>query len=74
MKPIEKKCEELAGTFYRGDIEITPYNHWKSDCEWMVMIVHLKKWQCVFLHIEARTTEEAISQALDKYLLHGEDE
>lgn len=44
------------------DIIAVPFNHWKKDCEWMVVIIIDGK--SMMLWLEANTPEEASRKAI----------
>lgn len=58
-------AEEIGGVFSQGDIEAIPFNHWKLDCEWLVLVIDNPYG--AFVSVEALTAKEACTQAIYKY-------
>lgn len=60
-------AEAVGGVVSDGEIEAIPFNHWKQDCEWMVMIIE-GRHSLVFIPSTGRTVREAVYNAIDLYL------
>jgi hypothetical protein len=64
---VKKNFKEKKGTFYGIDgIKVIPYNHWKKDTEWSIMVLDSEGPLEIF-QIAARTHEEAILKALELF-------
>ena len=64
---VKNNFKEKRGTFYGADgIKVIPYNHWKKDTEWSVMVLDSEGPLEIF-QISARTHEEAILKALEYF-------
>ena len=64
---LEKYAEEIGGVFSIDDIEAIPYNHWRQDCQWMVLVVE-PNLSSAFVPVEALTPREACTLAIKHYL------
>lgn len=58
-------ANDIGGVHNFEDIEAIPYNHWKKDCEWVVLLILPK--QAMFIPVKARTAKDACEQAVLKY-------
>ena len=63
---IAKYADKIGGVFHFEDIELIPYNHWKKDMEWLVMIV-LGNDLGAFIPVRAYTAREAALKAIANY-------
>lgn len=64
--------DEVGGVFSVDDLEIIPFNHWKKDMEWLVLIVDSPREGC-FIAVNAYTVQEAVVVALQRYNQSGDD-
>ena len=65
-KKEEEYLFEIEGIFYWGDWQIIPYNHWKNDCEWLVVIPD-SETSAVFVTVTALNPKEACVLAMIQY-------
>lgn len=65
--------EETGGLFSAGNIEAIPYNHWRKDFEWLVMVIEPLSGGA-FVTVEALTAREACTTAIYKYLTMKEND
>lgn len=66
VKHMIEYSEETGGIYSSGNIEAIPYNHWRKDYEWLVMILDPPE-HAAFIPVEALTAREACTQAIYKY-------
>ena len=62
---ILEYMDEVGGVFHFGPFEAIPYNHWKKDFEWLVLIMEEKEF-CAFVPVKALTAREACQEAVYK--------
>ena len=67
IRNLAEYSEEVGGVFIYENIEAIPFNHWKKDCEWLILITDLTDSQVYFVPIRALTAKEACAQAIHKY-------
>lgn len=58
--------------YSNGYLDAVPYNHWKKDCAWNVMVCDQDDRKA-FISVSALTPEEAVRLAIIKYKFHFED-
>lgn len=73
IKFMAHYAESIGGIFTDGEIEAIPYNHWKRDMEWMVLVVESPKYGA-FIPVEAYTAREAALKAIEEFIILKEDE
>ena len=66
VRNLEKYAEETGGIFSFDDLEAIPYNHWKKDCEWLVLIIDVSELGA-FVPVTALTAREACIIAISHY-------
>ncbi len=64
---------KARGVFYYEDIEAVPFNHWKQDCEWLILLIDLSDSVSYFIPITALTAAEACSKAIDQFYQSWEE-
>lgn len=69
---IEEYIEEVGGIYYIHDMQAIPYNHWKRDCEWIVLLFDKQK-SVSFIQVCALTAREACEIAIYKFFCNLED-
>lgn len=65
-------AEKVGGVFDLGPFEAIPYNHWKKDMEWMVILFN-KNDDAALIEVRAHTPREAVQRAIRKYNLLEEE-
>lgn len=70
----EEYAEEVGGVFSCEDLEAIPFNHWKKDCEWLILLLDLADDTTFFIPVRARTAREACAVAFHNYSYHLEEE
>jgi hypothetical protein len=65
---INNYADEVGGVYQIDEFEIIPYNHWKKDNEWIVLVLSMELPQHgSFIPVQAYTAREAAQIALNKY-------
>lgn len=64
---LKDYSEEVGGVFSQEEIEAIPYNHWKKDCEWMVLVSKAERH--LFVPVSALTAREACDIAIQFFKL-----
>lgn len=59
-------ADDIGGVFHSEDYEVLPFNHWKKDNTWMVMILPPHN-VAAFIPVEALTARSAAISALELY-------
>ena len=67
LDKMDKYAEDIGGVFSEGDFEAIPYNHWKQDCEWIVIVLAPEDF-VAFVPVSALNPREACSIAIQTYL------
>lgn len=67
IKSPEEYAEEVGGIFSSGDLEAIPFNHWKKDCEWIILVLDLTDSSNAFIPVQALTAREACDLAFSQY-------
>ena len=58
--------DEVGGFFSEENIEAIPYNHWKKDNEWLVLVLEAPIYGA-FIPVTALTAREAVCQAIAEF-------
>jgi len=66
IKKMEEYADETGGVFSFGEIEAIPYNHWKQECEWMVLVIDPPA-NGAFIPVSALTAKDACTLAIYHY-------
>jgi len=69
MRKIEEFAgylDEVGGVYSEGPIEALPYNHWKLDMEWLVLVINPPK-NGAFIPVTAYTAREAACKAINEF-------
>lgn len=69
---VNSYADQVGGVFDFGPIEAIPYNHWKRDMEWIVLIFG-DKTEASIIEVRAHTPREAVMRAIRKYRLMEEE-
>lgn len=65
---MNEYANEVGGIYHIGDFEVIPYNHWKKDMEWMVLVLEREEYQYgSFIPVRAHSVREAVQLALKLY-------
>lgn len=64
---------EIGGVFHYGNLEAVPYNHWKQDCKWLVLLIDPPDIGA-FISVTALTAREACQAAFLQYNTTLEDD
>lgn len=71
---VNSYADQVGGVFDLGPLEAIPYNHWKRDMEWIVILFD-KADKAAIIEVRAYTPREAVMRAIRKYrLMEEEDE
>lgn len=65
-KKEEENLVEIDGAFYWGEWQLIPFNHWKNDCEWLVVVPE-GATSAVFITVTALSPQEACLLATIQY-------
>lgn len=65
LKKATKDFMRELGYLKVRDYLIVPYNHWKRDTEWLLLISRSGSYP-MYIHVEAVKLDEAIVQAIEK--------
>ena len=60
-------ADQVGGVFNFDKTEVIPFNHWKRDMEWLVMIIPFLKIG-VSITVKAYSASEAAQKAYEIYL------
>lgn len=66
LNSMGEYADQVGGVFYWDDYEAIPYNHWKRDCKWLVLIL-LGENHGAFIPVDALTPREACMRAINEY-------
>jgi len=69
---MEKYAEEVGGVFSFEEFDAIPYNHWKQDCDWNVIV--LEGDEALFYLVEALTAREACTIAIKQHIYEKGDD
>ncbi len=76
IESLTNYAEEVGGIFRFDDMQVVPYNHWRKDCEWIVLIIEGPSESAAVIPVKALTAKEACSLAINLYtnIYNGEDD
>lgn len=66
INKLVRYFDQLGGVFTCEEYEVLPYNHWRKDNEWLVLICH--KDECIIWFINALSARDAAFESLQEYL------
>jgi len=69
---VQRYADQVGGVFDLGPLEAIPYNHWKRDMEWIVLLFGDKD-EASIIEVRAYTAREAVMRAVRKYRLMEEE-
>lgn len=69
----ETSFEEHGGFYHFENLEVLPYNHWRKDFAWVVVVID-RPAQIAFIPVNALTPREACSKAVALYLDKEEED
>ena len=65
---LQEYVNELGGVFEVDGCEAVPFNHWKKDMEWAVLILSRRlPYRGGFFCARATTAREAVFIAMEKF-------
>lgn len=67
IKSLEEYCEEIGCGVSFDELAAFPFNHWKQDCEWLVLLINYEQKISTIVPVRARTAEKACVAAVEKY-------
>jgi len=65
--------DKVGGIYHDGNLEAIPYNHWRKDCEWLVLVIKDSK-AVRFIPITAITSKDAAMTAIYKFVTEDKNE
>ena len=69
MEYFSEKNDRMPDTSHLPGLTFTPYNHWKFDNTWVVVVEDEEEEMETLIHVRARTPESAAKRALKCYLM-----
>lgn len=57
---------QIGGKYAQDNIQAIPYNHWKQDCEWLVLVLDPDSVS-MFIPVCARDAEKAVDIAIKRF-------
>lgn len=58
--------DEMGGVYHRDGYDVLPFNHWKKDDLWMVLVLPPSNLPA-FLPVRSLTSKDAALEALEFY-------